>query len=67
VDNISCGFKEGFAHFRCDVCDFAYNMEDLAYILDRKVYHAGASIIIKYEVCMECMDYIGGLECSDKK
>jgi hypothetical protein len=52
--------KQGWAHFRCDVCLLAYNTEDLGYVATAIMCKQGRYTSSKIEVCVECVEYIGG-------
>lgn len=52
--------KQGWAHFRCDVCHLAYNLCDLAYVGTWITCKQGRYQDAKLEVCAECVEYIGG-------
>lgn len=52
--------RQGFTHFRCDVCDLAYDISDLGYFTSGMMSRQGIYSVHLIEVCVECVEYIGG-------
>ncbi len=52
--------RQGWRHFRCNVCELAYSNEDLGYLGNDYLVQQGRYQMVDIEVCVECIEYIGG-------
>jgi hypothetical protein len=57
---IDAEVAQGWRHFRCDVCDIDYQYRDLGVTTKQLMCFQGRYQECMIEICVECVEYIGG-------